>query len=106
GDRLLLLLHGRLLVVLALADLGEDASLLGGLLEALQSALDGLAFFHADARHNVTSLLILSSRRGESGRPGRPFLHRERRVRRRLVRPRLARGEARYEGCRRKWQGA
>src|SRR4030095_15155027 len=48
---LLLPLHGGLLVVLPLADLGQDAGLLGRLLEALQRALDRLAFLHSDSRH-------------------------------------------------------
>src|SRR5262249_22649008 len=50
-QRLLLPLHGGLLVVLPLADLRQDAGLLGRLLEALESALDRLAFLHSDTRH-------------------------------------------------------
>src|SRR5262249_61477738 len=51
GQRLLLPLHGGLLVVLPLADLGQDAGLLGRLLESLQRALDRLAFLHSDTGH-------------------------------------------------------
>src|SRR5262249_2816439 len=50
-QRLLLPLHGGLLVVLPLADLRQDAGLLGRLLEALESALDRLTFLHSDSRH-------------------------------------------------------
>src|SRR5690242_12333996 len=51
GQRLLLPLHAGFLVVLPLADLRQDAGLLGRLLEALERALDRLAFLHSDTRH-------------------------------------------------------
>jgi hypothetical protein len=57
-EGLLLPLHGRLLVVLALADLGEDTRLLSGLLEALEGALDGLTVLHSNTGHAVTSFRV------------------------------------------------
>src|SRR5262249_26086651 len=56
GEGLLLPLHRRLLVVLALADLREDSRLLSRLLEALERTLDGFAFLDANAGHATTSL--------------------------------------------------
>src|SRR6266508_758019 len=53
GDRLLLLLHRRLLVVLALADLREDPRLLALLLEALHRVLEGLAVLHTHSGHSI-----------------------------------------------------
>src|SRR5690606_29328286 len=51
GGRLALALLGRLLVVLALAGLGEDAGLLAGALEATQRKLERLVFADFDGRH-------------------------------------------------------
>src|SRR5262245_38325221 len=50
-QRLLLALDRRLLVVLALPDLAQDARLLALLLEALHRVLERLAFLDANARH-------------------------------------------------------
>src|SRR5438477_1266137 len=51
-QRLLLALDRRLLVVLALPDLAQDAGLLALLLEALHGVLERLAFLDAHARHS------------------------------------------------------
>src|SRR5690606_20563973 len=51
GGGLALALLGRLLVVLALAGLGEDAGLLAGALEAAQGKLERLVFANFDAGH-------------------------------------------------------
>src|ERR671935_1143276 len=51
-QRLLLALDGRLLVVLALPDFAQDASLLALLLEALHRVFERLAFLDAHARHS------------------------------------------------------
>src|SRR3990170_2663781 len=51
GEGLLLALHARLLVVLALADLREDARLFALLLEALHRVLEGLAILDSHTRH-------------------------------------------------------
>src|SRR5882762_1257718 len=51
-QRLLLALDRRLLVVLALPDLAQDASLFTLLLEALHGVLERLAFLDAHARHS------------------------------------------------------
>src|SRR5262249_33207054 len=55
GHRFLLPSHARLLVVLALAQLGEDARLLALLLEATDRALDGLVVLDPNPCHVVTS---------------------------------------------------
>src|ERR1051325_11054732 len=54
-QRLLLALDRRLLVVLALPDLAQDACLLALLLEALHGVLERLAFFDSHARHSLES---------------------------------------------------
>src|SRR5512138_2607563 len=64
GEGLLLALDGRLLVVLALADLGEDPRLLALLLEALHRILEGLAILHAHAGHSCLSSGFLSGAAG------------------------------------------
>src|SRR5512138_65106 len=64
GEGLLLALDGRLLVVLALADLGEDPRLLALLLEALHRILEGLAILHAHAGHSFLSSGFLSGAAG------------------------------------------
>src|SRR5262249_4201949 len=51
-QRLLLSLDRRLLVVLALPDLAQDACLLALFLEALHGVLERLAFLDAHARHS------------------------------------------------------
>src|SRR5207248_3349884 len=51
-QRLLLALDRRLLIVLALPDLAQDACLLALLLEALHGVLERLAFLDAHARHS------------------------------------------------------
>src|SRR5919108_131376 len=51
-QRLLLALDGRLLIVLALPDFAQDASLLALLLEALHRVFERLAFLDAHARHS------------------------------------------------------
>src|SRR5438270_11660565 len=51
-QRLLLALDGRLLVVLALPDLAQDASFLALLLEALHRVLERLPFVDPHARHS------------------------------------------------------
>src|SRR5258707_280366 len=51
-QRLLLTLDRRLLIVLALPDLAQDACLLALLLEALHGVLERLAFLDAHARHS------------------------------------------------------
>src|SRR5439155_4803006 len=51
-QRLLLALDRRLLVVLALPDLAQDACLLALLLEALHGVFERLAFLDAHARHS------------------------------------------------------
>src|SRR2546423_1658329 len=51
-QRLLLALDGRLLVVLALPDLAQDASFLALFLEALHRVLERLPFLDAHARHS------------------------------------------------------
>src|SRR5262249_47432124 len=50
-ERLLLLAHARLLVVLALAELGENARLLALFLESANRAFDRLVFFNPNTRH-------------------------------------------------------
>src|SRR5512140_3745958 len=52
GEGLLLALHAGLLVVLALADLREDARLLALLLEALHGVLEGLAILDTHSGHS------------------------------------------------------
>src|SRR5882757_9183427 len=52
GQRLLLALDRRFLVVLALPDLAQDASLLALFLEALHGVLERLAFLDTHARHS------------------------------------------------------
>src|SRR5512144_1545613 len=64
GEGLLLALDGRLLVVLALADLREDPRLLALLLEALHRILEGLAILHAHAGHSCLSSGFLSGAAG------------------------------------------
>src|SRR5438270_10350494 len=54
-QRLLLALHRRLLVVLALPDLAQDACLFALLLEALHGVFERLAFLHSHARHSLKS---------------------------------------------------
>ena len=49
--RLLATLHAGALIMLSLADLGDDASLGAATLETLQSAVDGLAVLNMDLRH-------------------------------------------------------
>src|SRR5438874_8662778 len=58
-ERLLLALHRRLLVVLALADLAQDPRLLALLLETLHGVFERLAFLHAHARHCVEPTAFL-----------------------------------------------
>src|SRR5882724_4256525 len=65
-QRLLLALDRRLLVVLALPDLAQDASLFALLLEALHGVLERLAFLDAHARHSPNH--HLPAREGASGR--------------------------------------
>src|SRR4029077_6570381 len=55
GHGLLLPPYARLLVVLALAKLGEDTGLLALLLEATDRALDGLVVLDPNPCHVVTS---------------------------------------------------
>src|SRR5205823_983050 len=55
GHRLLLPSHARLLVVLALAQLGQDAGLLTLFLEAADRALDGLVLLDPYPSHAVDS---------------------------------------------------
>src|SRR5204863_8779224 len=55
GHRLLLPSHARLLVMLALAQLGQDAGLLTLLLEAADRALDGLVLLDPNPSHAVDS---------------------------------------------------
>src|SRR6187397_2967455 len=57
GHCLFLFPHAGLLVVLALAQLGEDAGLLALLLEAPDGALDGLVLLDADPGHGSGSPL-------------------------------------------------
>src|SRR2546421_568229 len=65
-QRLLLALDRRLLVVLALPDLAQDASLFALLLEALHGVLERLAFLDAHARHSPNH--HFPAREGASGR--------------------------------------
>src|SRR5207253_10584076 len=65
-QRLLLALDRRLLVVLALPDLAQDASLLALLLEALHGVFERLAFLDAHARHSPNH--HLPARERASGR--------------------------------------
>src|SRR5207253_9069980 len=65
-QRLLLALDGRFLVVLALPDLAQDASLLALLLEALHGVFERLAFLDAHARHSPNH--HLPARERASGR--------------------------------------
>src|SRR5262245_16952218 len=57
GHGLFLFPHAGLLVVLALAQLGEDAGLLALLLEVPDGALDGLVLLDADPGHDSGSPL-------------------------------------------------
>src|SRR5690606_800609 len=67
GSRgLALALLGRLLVVLALAGLGQDAGLLAGALEAAQGKLERLVFADFDAGHGISGG---GFRRPEHGEP-------------------------------------
>src|SRR6185369_17314953 len=66
-------LHARLLVVLATAGLGEDATLLDLLVEAAQGALERLVLTHSDFSQSVftSSGLSLASCVPARGRPAR-----------------------------------
>src|SRR5690606_19399526 len=72
GGRLALALLGRLLVELALAGLGQHASLLAGALEATQGKLERLVFADFDAGHRD---LWLSGKSGPDGRSLRRDSH-------------------------------
>src|SRR6266702_2721499 len=75
GEGLLLALHAGLLVVLALANLREDARLLALLLEALHGVLEGLAVLHSHSGHSLASLsrgVEKQTSRGRQGFPSRP----------------------------------
>src|SRR6266702_5268170 len=72
GEGLLLALDARLLVVLALADLREDAGLLALLLETLHGVLEGFAILDSHSGHSIPrSSGLLGAAKGKRQGAGR-----------------------------------
>lgn len=55
GDRFLLAFYAGLFIVFALAQFGEDSSLLAELFKAPNRALDGFVFSYSNSRHKLAS---------------------------------------------------